>query len=242
MKSEISDFIENVVIMSVSNLPSFTRPNISDEVYAVLKERILSRQFAFGQRLNLSELEEQMGISRTPLKEALNRLALEGLVEIQPRRGTFVVDPTAREIAESFDVRRVLEVWAVELALKRVTESELEQMRDLVTTLRRLTDIEDWDGIYQEYCSLDHDLHRLIVEIAGNQRLKEVWEQVNVHVEMARTRYGKLERERELTQQGHERILRAFETRDLPALREAISHHIDQAKQSVLEDLKHLKA
>jgi DNA-binding GntR family transcriptional regulator len=80
--------------MSVDHLPDFTRPNISDEAYAALKERILSRQFSLGERLNMSQLEGQIGISRTPLKDALNQLALEGLVEIQPRRVTFAVNPT----------------------------------------------------------------------------------------------------------------------------------------------------
>ncbi len=228
--------------MDVNRLPNLTRPNISDEVYTALKERILSKQFAPGERLNLSQLEEQMGISRTPLKDALNRLALEGLVDIQPRKGTFVVDLTPAEITESFDVRRVLEVYAVELAVQRITEPQLEHMHDLVKALRRLTDIEDWDGIYREYCSMDHDLHRLILEIAGNRRLKEVWEKNNVHVEMARTRYGELERERYRTQEEHEEILRAFERRDLATLQQVICHHIDRAKRSVLQDLKHREA
>ena len=222
-------------------LPDLTRPNISDEVYAALRERILSRQFALGERLNLSQLEEQMGVSRTPLKDALNRLALEGLVEIQPRKGTFVVNPSRDEIAESFEVRRVLEVYAVELAVRRISESKLGQMRDMVKELRRLTDIEDWNGIYHEYCNLDYDLHHLILDIAGNQRLKEIWEQVNVHVEMARARYGELESGRNLTQREHEEILQAFETRDLTTLQQTISHHIDRAKRSVLQDLRQLE-
>lgn len=224
--------------MNVDHLPDLARPNISEEVYAALKDRILSRQFSPGERLNLSQFEEKMGISRTPLKDALNRLALEGLVEIQPRKGTFVVNPSRDEIAESFEVRRVLEVYAVELAIQVISEPQLGHMRDLINDLRRLTDIEDWDGIYHEYCNLDYDLHHLILDIAGNQRLKEIWEQVNVHVEMARTRYGKLERERKLTQTEHEKILQAFETRDLPTLQQTISHHIDRAKQSVLQDLR----
>lgn len=226
----------------MNRLPYLTRPNISDEVYAALKERILSKQFAPGERLNLSQLEEQMGISRTPLKDALNRLALEGLVDIQPRRGTFVVNLTPAEITEAFDVRRVLEVYAVELAVQRMTESQFERMNDLVKALRRLTDIKDWDGIYRQYCSMDHDLHRLILEIAGNRRLKEVWEKNNVHVEMARTRYGELERERYRTQEEHEEILRAFERKDLPRLQEVICHHIDRTKRSVLQDLKQREA
>jgi DNA-binding GntR family transcriptional regulator len=228
--------------MNIDHLPDLARPNISEEVYVALKDRILSRQFSPGERLNLSQFEEQMGISRTPLKDALNRLALEGLVEIQPRKGTFVVNPSRDEIAESFEVRRVLEVYAVELAIQAISESQLRQMRELIRDLRRLTDIDDWDGLYHEYCNLDYDLHHLILDIAGNRRLKDIWEQVNVHVEMARTRYGKLERERKLTQTEHEEILQAFETRNLPTLQQTISRHIDRTKQSVLQDLRQREA
>lgn len=227
--------------MKVHDLPSLTRPKISDEVYKALKERIVSRQFALGERLNLIQLEQQMGISRTPLKEALNRLAVEGLVEIQPRRGTFITDPTPHEIAESFDVRRILEVYAVEMAALRITNPQLEQLRKLIRRLRSLTDVEDWDQIYQEYVPLDYDLHRLIIKIAGNNRLQEIWEQVNLHGEMARIRYGSSETELNLAQAEHEELLHAFETKDLPSLQQITSRHIDRAKRSILKDLRQYK-
>jgi len=214
---------------------------MSQEVYDILKEKILSKYFAPGQRLNLAEIEQQMGVSRTPLKEALNRLALEGLVEIKPRKGTFVTDPSPTEIAEAFDVRRVLEVYAVELAAKRVTESQLQQLRDKVKKLRSLTEVEDWTQIYQEYVAIDHEFHRLIVEFAGNKRLKELWEQVNTHVQMARARYRSAERELDQAQREHEEIMKAFEARNIDALREAMSYHIERAKQSLLRDLEESK-
>jgi len=222
----------------MAELPRLTRPNMSQEVYEILKERILSKYFAPGQRLHLTEIEKQMGVSRTPLKEALNRLALEGLVEIKPRKGTFVTDPTPTEIAEAFDVRRILEVYAVELAAKRITESQLQQLRDRVKKLRSLTEVEDWSQIYQEYVTLDHGFHRMIMEFAGNRRLKQLWEQVNTHVQMARVRYRSAERELNQAQKEHEDILKALEARDVPALQKAMSAHIERAKQSLLRDFE----
>lgn len=228
--------------MDASDLPSLNLPKISDEVYKALKARIVGRQFTLGERLNLTRLEKQMGISRTPIKEALNRLALEGLVEIQPRKGTFVVNPTPDEIAESFDVRRALETYAAELAVQRVTESQLEQMRGIVASLQRLTEAENWGQVFQEYMPVDRSLHRLIMEIAGNGRLQEVWEQVNVHAEMARIRYGRSKEEAKLAQKEHEEILQAFEARDITALQQIISHHIDRVKRSIVRDLKRRNA
>lgn len=227
--------------MSTSDLPLLPRPNISDVVYDILKAQILSRHFAPGERLNLGELEQQMGVSRTPLKDALSRLAVEGLIEIESRKGTFVTNPTLDEIAESFEVRCVLEVYAVELAARRMTESQFENVRSIVEELRQLTRAEDWDQIYQKYVRLDYNLHRLIMEIAGNKRLKHVWEQVNVHGQMARIRYGTAEGQLDLAQKEHEEILHAFETRNIPQLQQAMSRHIERAKQSTLQDLEQHK-
>ncbi len=224
--------------MDITNLPRLSPRNMSQEVYEILKERIFSKQFSPGERLRLAEIEKQMNISRTPLKEALNRLAVEGLVEIKPSRGTFVSDPSPAEIAESFDVRRVLEVYAVELLAERMTESQLQRLRDRVKELRSLTEVEDWSQIYQEYVALDHELHRLVMEFAGNKPLKEVWEQVNMHVQMARVRYRRAERELNLAQEEHEELLKAFEAREVATLQQVMSHHLERAKQSLLRDLQ----
>ena len=221
----------------MTDLPRLNPRNISQEVYEILKVRIFSKQFSPGERLRLAEIEKQMNVSRTPLKDALNRLAVEGLVEIKPSRGTFVSDPSPAEIADCFDVRRVLEGYAVELLAERMTEQQLRQLRDMVRELRSFTEVEDWSEIYQEYVAMDHQMHRLIMEFAGNKRLKEVWEQINMHVQMSRARYRRAERELNLAQEEHEELLKAFESRDVGTLQQTMSHHIERAKRSLLQDL-----
>jgi len=228
--------------MDINNLPRLSPRNMSQEVYDILKERIFSKQFLPGERLRLAQIEKQMNVSRTPLKDALNRLAVEGLVEIKPSRGTFVSDPSPAEIADCFDVRRVLEVYGVELAARRMTESQLQQLRDMVQKLRSFTEIEDWSQIYQEYVALDHQMHRLIMEFAGNKSLQQTWEQINMHVQMARVRYRRAEKELDLAQEEHEELLRVFEARDMATLQEVMSHHIERAKQSLLRDLNGTKS
>lgn len=111
-----------------SSLPRINIHTISEAAYEVLRERVISKEFAPGQRLNLEAIEKQLGISRTPLKEALTRLEMEGLVTIVPRTGTYVTDPVPEEIAESFDMRRVLEVYAVELAVQRASDEDYESL------------------------------------------------------------------------------------------------------------------
>jgi DNA-binding GntR family transcriptional regulator len=223
--------------MNEKDLPYLTFPKISDEVYEALKTRILSKHFVPGERLNLPQLEQQMGISRTPLKDALNRLTVEGLLRIEPRKGTFVSDPTPLEISESFEVRRIIEIHAIRMAAECITEDDLERIRDYIKELRRMVDLEDWNEIYQDYVRLDHELHKQIVAVACNRRLRNIWEQVNTHVHMARIRYGTAEGELDIAQKEHEEILQALEARDLSAVEQAMSNHIDRAKRSILYDL-----
>jgi len=159
---------------SIVQLPHLSHSNINEKVYELLKERILSKVFAPGQQLNVREIGNQLGVSRTPLKDALNRLAAEGLVEIRPRSGTYMTAPSLRDIEELLDVRRVLEMYAVELAVKRITESERQFLGRIVAELGTLVARRDWGPIYQRHVELDHDLHQYIVHCSGNRQLEQV--------------------------------------------------------------------
>ena len=222
----------------VQGLPQLSHANINQRVYEILRERILSKHFAPGQRLNVRAISAQLGVSRTPLKDALNRLAAEGLVEIRPRSGTYVTAPSLTDIEQLLDVRRLLEVYAVELAIRRVGEPELAQIRDLVAQLRELVQHDDWRSIYQRHVELDYQLHRLIVCWSGNEQLQKVWEEVNVHVQISRMRYRQASSQLDLAQEEHERILGAFEVRDVAAARQAIDQHIERTKHLLRQDFE----
>lgn len=216
------------------------RKSVVDEVYEAVKQGIFTCHFRPGQRLLLADIEEQMGISRTPLKEALARLAMEGLVEVRPRIGTFVTHPTLEEIAQKCEVRRILETHALELAAQRITKEHLHRMQDILQESRRMIDVEGWARGYERWLELDHEMLRLLMDAAGNIPLKRLWEQVNVHVQEARALHtlavaGRLDEieETELnpSQEEHEEILRALEAKDILALRQVMNDHIERAKR-----------
>jgi DNA-binding GntR family transcriptional regulator len=218
------------------DLPELNHRNISDEVYDILRAKIISCEFPPGQQLILESIEKQLNVSRTPVKDALRRLSVEGLVEIVPRKGTFVSNLSKEEIAEAFDVRRVLEMYATELAIPRMKEEHLTHMRAMVAELRRMVQSKDWNNIFSKYVDLDHNLHRYILELAGNGKLLWVHNHVNVHVVMARVGYGRSEREVAVAhQQEHEEILKSFEARDVRGAVAAVDRHIERAKISLLQ-------
>jgi len=220
------------------SLPRINIHTISEAAYDILREKVISKEFAPGQRLNLEAIEKQLGISRTPLKEALTRLEMEGLIKIVPRSGTYVTDPGPGEIVESFDVRRVLEVYAIELAVQRASDEDLRSLRTMVQELGDLTAAKDRDAIYPRYLSLDHQFHRQLVALASNQRLCQVHDQENVHAQMARIRYRRSERELDVAQEEHGRIMAALEARDVETAKAEMDAHLRRAKQSLLADIE----
>ncbi len=223
---------------SIAQLPHLSHANINEKVYDLLRERILSKAFAPGQRLNVREIGDQLGVSRTPLKDALSRLAAEGLIEIRPRSGTYVTAPTLNDIEDLLDVRRVLEERAVELALQRVGPAELAHMRAIVAELRELVSQPDWGPIYQRHVELDRELHRLIVSSSGNDQLRRVWEQVSVHVQIARMRYRSASSQLDQAQAEHEALLAAFERGDVEGAQGAIRQHIARTGDLLRQDFE----
>ena len=240
MKFQILDFSvrhSGEIMGADLSLPRIRTYKISEAAYEILREKIISREFAGGQRLDLDAVEKQLGISRTPLKEALARLEMEGLIVIHPRSGTYVTNPNPEDIAESFELRRALEVYAIELAAQGASHEDIQGLRQIVEDLGALAAAADRDAIYPRYLSLDHQFHQQLVSMAGNQRLHQAHERENLHAQMARIRYRRSERELEVAQEEHERIMAALEARDVHTAQAEMDAHLRRAKNSLLADM-----
>jgi DNA-binding GntR family transcriptional regulator len=168
----------------------------------------------------------------------LDRLALEGLIQILPRSGTFVSNPSPEEISESFEVRCVFEVYAVGLAAQWIREEELETLRNLLKELQELSAAEDWNAIYPRYLKTDHLFHHQLIVISRNKRLLQAFERENVHAQMARIRYQHSESELGLVQAEHERIMAALIAHDPEAAKKAMEAHLQRARRSLMKDME----
>src|SRR5205814_445701 len=115
--------------------PAIEKLSIAEHTYRYLRDAILQGHLAPGQRLQLHRVCERLAVSRMPVKEAIGRLVSDGLVEVQPRRGTYVARLDAREVAETFDVRGALEALGGELAAARVTDDDLARLRAQIAAL-----------------------------------------------------------------------------------------------------------
>lgn len=212
--------------------------NMADAVYESLREAIFSRDFAPGQRVNVDALRHQLGVSRTPLKDALKRLAMEGLIRIVPRQGTFVTELRADEMAEVCDVRCVLELYAVEQGIPRLTAEQLARLQAHVEGLRDTLAADGSCADHLAFVAHDQGFHRVIVEAAGNRKLQELYEALNVHIQVARVYYMDPDKRIEQVGREHQAILRAYQARDVAAAKEAVAEHLKTAKAATLERLR----
>ena len=210
---------------------------LSDQAYEVLRDSILRRELPPGYRLDLDDLQSQLGVSRTPLKEAIGRLATEGLITVVPRRGSYVTELTAHDVAERFDVRQILELGAVEEIIDRLTEEHLDRLREVYADLRALTTPEGITSDYFGYLDKDREFHHTILSIAGHRLLLELYEGLNLHLQGAKVFYMAQDKRTDLVGYEHQEILKALEARDAEALRATLREHIQSAKQAVVSGI-----
>ena len=142
-------------------------PLLSQRAFTLLRKQILDGEFKEGERLNEATLQKLLGTSRSPIREAFRQLRTEGLVEIIPRRGTFVRRISSDDLKEATEVRAALEKLAAQLSCKHISRNSLSQLKRLVDEMDEKTEAGDIEA----YTSLNHRFHKLIVETSGNQIL-----------------------------------------------------------------------
>ena len=221
----------------VRNTGILTQVILRDEVYDYLRGNILHHHFPPGYRFDLKKLEKILGISRTPLKDALHRLESEGLVKIRPRRGTFVTPLDTKSVAESFDVRMMLETAAAPIVLANATDHELAQLEEMNLQMRALLESADYQTIIQQYIDIDQALHVQYMSYTRNKQLMRIYNRLNTHLQIARVKGHFSPKNSHETQEEHEAVLAAINARDVTALQYAINNHLQQSKQRTLSAL-----
>lgn len=215
------------------------RRDLTDQAYELLKARIVAREFQPNQKLSVDRLAKLLGVSRTPTKDALNRLAADGLITIEPRVGSFVTPITTKNIQDIFSLRLLFELYAAKEGFETITPGLLAEMQTLVVQMASCLD----QGRYRPdqhayFIELDHRLHRLIIDSAGNNRLIAMYEGLNVHLHIARAYYVNELENAEQGQREHEQIVQSYGQRDLSMLQRVLRSHITTTRDLVLQKLE----
>jgi DNA-binding GntR family transcriptional regulator len=212
--------------------------DLTEQTYQVLRNRILTRQVKPGEKISVDEVAHGLGVSRTPVTDALKRLATDGLVEIMPRRGTFVSELTARDVEELFDIRLLIETYAAEMIVVNGKAIEfLEAIEEPIRVMSRAT-VDDDYGDYEAFIEGDRQMHLALVKATENQKLIEMYMDLNVHMHVARAHYlSSVENARQAHQE-HEAILAAFHEADPKKVKKELGRHITNVKIRILELLE----
>ncbi len=203
--------------------------DLGERVYEVIRGQIVTCELAPGSQLPVGDLARQLGVSLTPVRDALNRLAAEGLVEDVARKGYFVASLDPEDVTDLLQARRLIEIAAVEQGVHAVEAEQLAEMRRLTDEMEQLLDEQGHYRDYAEFSKRDSSFHLLVVGTAHNRHLLQVYRSLSVHVHIYRTNLAvQAGYHRGVsTVQEHRAILNGLETHDLRALKAAISRHVE---------------
>lgn len=215
-------------------IPPISRRPLHEEVIDRLRDLIIQGELQPGARLNERVLCEQLGISRTPLREAIKLLATEGLAELLPNRGAVVTPIDAPRLAETLHVMGALEGLAGELACRNATVERMAEIRVLHQQMLAMHARGELAG----YFRYNQAIHMSIVEASGNAVLANTYRQLNANVRRARY-MANLSKERwDEAVREHEEILAALEARNVAKLRRLLQDHLTNKLASVLTGIE----
>jgi len=201
-------------------------------VYEQLKRQILIGKITPGTRMMEVELAEEMGVSRTPVREAIRKLEKEGLVTIEPRRGAYASDISVKDMVDTMEVREHLEALAAFLAAQTMDAQQIEELEQITNGYTEAIQNSDTEKMIH----YDELFHKKIVYASGNKTLIQISETVQELALRFRylyyddfTRYGTMPIE-------HKAILDAIEEKDAKAAKECAKNHVKRLKDFVIRD------
>jgi DNA-binding GntR family transcriptional regulator len=207
---------------------------LRDVVFNTLRKSILTGQLKPGERLMEVHLASRLGVSRTPIREAIRKLELEGLVTMIPRRGAEVAQITEKSLKDVLEVRRALDALSVELACDRITPEELQKLKTACEEFEKAVREKE----VSEIAKADVALHDIIVQAAGNQRLQQLVNNLAEQMYRYRFVYIKEESQREKLVDEHKEIYESILNRDKQRAAAAAKLHIDNQEKSIIEQIR----
>jgi DNA-binding GntR family transcriptional regulator len=216
-------------------VPTIDRDGLSERVYTRLKEAILAGRFAPGERLSAEEMAKHFAVSITPVRDALKRLEGDALVEVIPRQGVFVAQFSQEAIREIFEIRLLIERGCLE-SLAEVPDASIQQVHQIVDQMELLRDDERFAD-YSRFIELDSRFHAAIVTLRGNQRLLELYSELQWPLQvvrgLARAHYHRAAE----TVAEHRAIVAALQCRDVAQAQVQITVHLHNAMEDLLRHM-----
>ncbi|MGE3063977.1 MAG: GntR family transcriptional regulator [Hyphomicrobiaceae bacterium] len=204
-----------------------------DRAYEQLRRMAIGYHLKPGERLNEGELAKQLGVSRTPLREALNRLATEGFLRFSPGKGFFCRELDPKEIYDLYQLRKALEIGGIKLSVERAKDAEIDTLERFLMETG-----PDADGrTTEELVKLDETFHEGLMKLSGNNEMLQVLRNVNARIQFVR--WVDMDRvSRPVTQAEHRRVVECLRARDIAGCIAALEKHIDRRQDQITSAIK----
>ena len=219
--------------MTNNGLQGLTLQNyqpLRDVVFEHLRNSILKGELKPKERLMEVQLAQQLGVSRTPVREAIRKLELEGLVVMIARKGAYVADLSVKDILDVIEVRSVLEGLATSLAAERMTEEEIEELELISYNFKRSFENQDKVGMIEK----DMEFHDAILRASRNPKLLQITQGLQEQVQRFRiTYFSEYSQSKNLLKE-HQDILNAIVNRDVGRSQKVAQYHVEQIGSSFM--------
>lgn len=211
--------------------------DLTEQTYRVLKDKILRGELKPGAQISVPGTAVALGVSRTPVNDALKRLANDGLVEIVPRQGTFVTELTARDVVEVFDIRLMIELYAAETIFQAgVVDQVLEAVHVPMSCMEQAIAGNRFQD-HEAFSIHDQEFHTIFVKLTHNKRLIRTYTQLHATTHGARIHYI-ASGDAQVTQNEHQAIVTAFKSGNVDEVKQALRTHITRVKHKIIEVLE----
>lgn len=216
-------------------LPLENYKPLRDIVFDYMKNAIITGELKPGERLMEVQLAEKLGVSRTPVREAIRKLELEGLVVMVPRKGAYVSDLDTRDLLNVLEIRGSLEGLAASLAAERITDEEIRELNSIVDEFYKSIETNDHEALVK----CDKAFHDLIFAASRNDKLVQIMNNLQEHVHRFRVRYINEEKKSKKLYQEHKKILESLEERNADNARKWAEKHIYNFQKEFISDMKY---
>ena len=203
---------------------------LREVVFNTLRRAILKGELKPGERLMEIALAERLGVSRTPIREAMRKLEMERLVIMIPRRGAQVANITEKDLNDVLDVRIALENMVIEKACQYMTEEEMDLLMQAAEQFRNMLE----QGNLIELAEADVAFHEIIYKAAHNDCLNQVINNLREQIYRYRMEYLKEEDMRKVLVKEHEEIYQSIRNRDVKRAQEISFHHVENQRKAII--------
>ncbi|MBP2625701.1 MAG: GntR family transcriptional regulator [Firmicutes bacterium] len=224
------------------NLPKIDTSNLLDKTYTIIKDLIIKRKFKPNEKLLIPELSKQLGVSRTPIRDALNRLEMDGLVKTVSKVGTFVNAVDIEDVLDAIDTRLMLEFWVAD-KLPTLAKEELLSLIDNLSKILNNASTLIEDAPFDTFLKSNYNLafHMEFIKAGKNKRNIDIYENVMNYHQLA-SQYSLIKKDMAtIALNQHYAIIEVLKKQQFDILKEALELHLDDSKQRLIREISENK-